>query len=163
MRLLGFYLVLFVGQSLLAAVMAPVPPPDLFLIAVLTLLYRVPAWQLVLIGFGVGLLQDVAGYGLLGLHGLGLAGAALVAGLVRGQLTGEGVLERAVAAFAAVAAKWTVMALLALWLSDGTLVWISVATVASLDAAFTTLAALLLLPWGFALLERSKGLRKELL
>ena len=163
MRLLGFYLVLFVGQSFLTAAMAPMPPPDLFLIAVLTLLYRVPAWQLVLIGFGVGLLQDLTGHGLLGLHALGLAAAGLVAGAVRAQLTGQGVLERALAAFAAVSAKWLVMAVLALWLSDGTLLWVSVATVASLDAAFTTLAALLLLPWGFALLERSKGLRKELL
>ena len=163
MRLAAFYLVLLVGQGFLGALLAPVPPPDLFLIAVLTLLYRLPAWQLVLIGYGVGLLQDLAGHGTLGVHALGLAGAALVASTVRAQLTGEGFFERGVAVFAAVAAKWLVMGVLLLWLSGGVFAWGSLASVAALDAALTVAAALLLLPWGLALLQRSKTLRKEYL
>jgi rod shape-determining protein MreD len=154
-RLAGFYLILLVSQGFLGALMAPVPPPDLFLIGVLTLLYRIPAWQLVLLGYAAGLLQDVLGHGSLGVHALGLAAAALVASTVRAQLSGQGVLERALAVFAAVAGKWVVMGVLLVWLSDGVNPWGSVATVAALDAALTVAVALLLLPWGFALLSRS--------
>ena len=163
MRLALFYIVLVVAQGLLGALMAPVPPPDLFLIGVLTLLYRLPAWQLVLLGYGAGLLQDLVGHGALGVHALGLAGAALVASTVRAQLSQEGYLERALAVLSAVAGKWIVIAALLWWLARATPDWGSVAAVAALDAAFTVAAALVLLPWGFALLARTKALRKELL
>jgi rod shape-determining protein MreD len=158
-----FYLVLVVAQGFLGALMAPVPPPDLFLIGVLTLLYRLPAWQLVLLGYGAGLIQDLVGHGALGVHALGLAGAALVASTVRLQLSHEGFLERSLAVLAASAGKWAVVAVLLAWLSGGTTTWPSVAAVAALDAAFTVVAAALVLPWGFALLARTKVLRKELL
>lgn len=163
MRIAAFYLVLVVGQGLLGAVMAPLPPPDLFLIGVLTLLYRLSAWQLVLLGYGVGLLQDVIGHGSLGVHALGLAGAALVASTVRLQLSQEGLVERATAVLAACAGKWAVVWVLLAWLAGGRASWGSVAAVAALDTAFTVVAAALLLPWGFALLARTKALRKELL
>jgi rod shape-determining protein MreD len=162
-RLVAFYLVLVGTQGFAGALMAPVPPPDLFLIGVLTLLYRLPAWQLVLLGYGAGLLQDVIGHGALGVHALGLAGAALVASTVRAQLSQEGYMERALAVLAAVAGKWAVMAVLLLWLSGGASAWGSFAAVAALDAALTVAASLFLLPWGFALLARTKALRKELL
>ena len=93
MRLALFYLVLVVAQGFLGALMAPLPPPDLFLIGVLTLLYRLPAWQLVLLGYGAGLVQDLVGHGALGVHALGLAGAALVASTVRLQLSQAGPLQ----------------------------------------------------------------------
>ena len=163
MRLALFYLLLVVAQGLLGALLAPVPPPDLFLVGVLTLLYRLPAWQLVLLGFGAGLLQDLIGHGSLGVHALGLAAAALVASTVRAQLSQEGFLERGLAVLAAVAGKWAVIAVLLLWLSGGAHAWGAVAAVAALDAAFTVAAAVPLLPWGFALLARTKALRKELL
>ncbi len=162
MRLALFYLVLIVAQGFLGALMAPLPPPDLFLIGVLTLLYRLPAWQLVLLGYGAGLVQDLVGHGALGVHALGLAGAALVASTVRLQLSQEGFLERSLAVLAA-AGKWAVVALLLAWLAEGSVTWVSVGAVAALDAAFTVVAAVVLLPWGFALLARSKALRKELL
>ena len=163
MRLALFYLVLIVAQGLLGALLSPVPPPDLFLVGVLTLLYRLPAWQLVLLGYGAGLLQDLIGHGSLGVHALGLAAAALVASTVRAQLSQEGFLERGLAVLAAVAGKWVVIAVLLLWLSGGAYDWGSVAAVAALDAAFTVAAAVGLLPWGFSLLARTKALRKELL
>lgn len=163
MRLALFYLVLVVAQGFLGALMDPVPPPDLFLIGVLTLLYRLPAWQLVLLGYGAGLAQDLFGHGALGVHALGLAGAALVATTVRAQLSQEGFLERSLAVLAAVGGKWLVIGVLLLWLSDGTPTWVGVASAAALDAAFTVAAASVLLPWGFALLARSQALRKELL
>ena len=161
MRLVLFYVVLVGAQGFAGALMAPVPPPDLFLIGVLTLLYRLPAWQLVLLGYGAGLLQDMIGHGALGVHALGLAGAALVASTVRAQLSQEGNFERALAVLAAVGSKWVVMGVLLLWLSGGAPNWGSVATVAALDAAFTVAASLVLLPWGFALLERRQALRRE--
>ncbi len=158
-----FYLVLVVAQGFAGALMAPVPPPDLFLVAVLTLLYRLPAWQLVLFGYGAGLLQDLIGQGALGVHALGLAGAALVASTVRSLLSQEGFLERGLAVLTAVVGKWAVIAVLLLWLSGGRYEWGSVAAVAAIDAALTVAAAMLLLPWGLALLARTKALRKELL
>ena len=67
------------------------------------------------------------------------------------------------AVLAAVAGKWAVIGVLLLWLSGGASGWGSVAAVAALDAALTVAASLFLLPWGFALLARTKALRKELL
>ena len=163
MRLVLFYLLLVLGQGFLGALLAPLPPPDLFLIAVLTLLYRLPGWQLVLVGYGFGLLQDVIGHGVLGVHALGLAAAALVATTVRAQLSQQGFLERSLAVLAAVAGKWAVMLVLLVWLSgDGTHLP-AAAAVAALDAAFTVVAAMALLPLGFALLARTRALQRELL
>lgn len=163
LRLLLFYVVLVLMQGFLASLMAPLPPPDLFLIAVLTLLYRLPAWQLVLVGYGFGLLQDVIGHGTLGVHAIGLAAAALVATTVRAQLSQQGFLERSLAVLAAVSGKWAVMLVLLVWLSGGVADLGSAAAVAALDVAFTVVAAMALLPWGFALLSRTRLLQRELL
>ncbi len=163
MRLVLFYLLLVLAQGFLAAFLAPLPPPDLFLIGVLTLLYRLPAWQLVLVGYGFGLLQDVIGHGALGVHALGLAAAALVATTVRSQLSQQGFLERSLAVLAAVAGKWVVIMVLLTWLSGGVTDLSSAAAIAALDVAFTVVAAMALLPWGFALLARTRLLQRELL
>jgi rod shape-determining protein MreD len=162
-RLALFYLLLVLLQGFLAAVMAPLPPPDLFLIGVLTLLYRLPGWQLVLVGYGFGLLQDVLGHGALGVHALGLAAAALVASSVRAQLSQEGFLERSLAVLAAAGAKWLVVLVLLRWLSGGFAAPATALAIAALDIAFTVVAAMALLPWGFALLERTRLLQRELL
>ncbi|CAN5850205.1 hypothetical protein BH23DEI1_BH23DEI1_04380 [soil metagenome] len=164
MRLALFYFVLVVTQGFLSTIMAPLPAPDLFLIGVLILLYRVPGWQLVLFGYGAGLLQDVIGHGALGVHALGLAGAALVATTVRSQLSQSGFLERSLAVVAAVVGKWVVVSVLLIWLAGGTSSLGSVAPVAAVDVAFTVVAATVLLPWGYALLARTAMLqRRELL
>jgi len=162
-RLALFYLLLVLAQGFLSALLAPLPPPDLFLIGVLTLLYRLPAWQLVLVGYGFGLLQDVIGHGALGVHALGLAAAALVATTVRSQLSQQGFLERSLAVLAAVAGKWMVILVLLTWLSGGVTDLSSAAAIAALDVAFTVVAAMALLPWGFALLARTRLLQRELL
>ena len=163
MRLLLFYLVLVIAQGFLAAVMTPIPTPDLFMIAVLTLLWRIQPWQLVLLAYGVGLLQDVMGAGVLGIHAFALAGAALAASIVRAQLTQSGLFERTLVILSAEAGKWIVLAPLLLWLSGSTEPLVRVAAVASVEAVLTVGAGLLLLPWGAALLQRSRLLRKELL
>lgn len=164
MRLLLFYLILVLSQGFLSALLAPLPAPDLFLLAMLTLLGRVPAWQLVLLGYGIGLTQDLVGHGVLGLHALGLAGAALAASGLRAQLSGSGFVERLMTLLAAAAGKWVVLGGLLLWLSPVPLAALEGALpVVPLDLAFTLLAGLWVLPWGDALLERAAVLRKELL
>jgi rod shape-determining protein MreD len=160
-RLALFYFVLVVAQGFLSTMMAPLPAPDLFLIGVLTLLYRVAPWQLVLVGYGAGLLQDVIGHGALGVHAFGLAGAALVATTVRAQLSQTGFLERSLAVIAAVGGKWLVIAVLLVWLSGGTSTLASVTPVAAIDVAFTVVASALLLPWGYALLAKTAMLKRH--
>lgn len=165
MRLLLYYLVLVVAQGFLAALMAPIPPPDLFLIGVLTLLWRIQPWQLVLVGYGAGFLQDLMGLGngALGLHAFSLASAALVASMIRAQLTQSGLFERMLVVLTAEAGKWLALLPLLAWLS-GTVASVPGALgVAAIESALTVVFGLLLLPWGTALLRRSRMLRKELL
>lgn len=164
MRLVLFYLILVLVQGFLTALLSPLPAPDLFLLALLTLLGRLPAWQLVLLGYAVGLTQDLIGHGVLGLHALALAGAALAANGLRAQLSQAGYFERMMMLLAALAGKWIVLAGLLLWLSPTPMAALTGALpIVPLDVAFTLLAGLWVLPWGEALLERASVLRKELL
>ena len=163
MRLVFFYLFLFLFQSFWGAALAPYPAPDLFLIGVLTLLWRVPPWQLVLAAYGVGLLQDIVGSGYLGLHALGLAGGAMAALLVRSQLSRTSFFERSLAVLAAVGGKWLAVAPLLVWQSGSWYALRGALIVFPVEALFTLLFALLLLPWAEALMERTQLLRKELL
>lgn len=163
MRVVLFYLLLLAGQGLLSALFGTLPAPDLFLVATLTLLGRLVPWQLVVAAYGIGLLQDLVGYGDLGLHAIALAGAALVASAVRAQLSGEGLLERLLVVVAAQAGKWVVGGLLLVWLSGTPEAPPLLLATAVTETVLTVAAALLLLPWADALLEKSKVLRKELL
>lgn len=162
-RLLLYYLALVVGQGVLAVWLAPWPAPDFFLLMVLTLLWRLPAWQLVLVGYGVGLLQDVMGHGAIGFHALGLSGAALVAALVRSLLSHGTFLERLLMVSAAQVAKWLIFVVLLLWLYDAGDILGMVIQVALPETVLTVLAAIWLLPWGESLVAKSSLFRKELL
>jgi len=163
MRLLLFYLVLMVSQGFLSALLGDVPAPDLFLLAVLTLLWRIQPWQLVLVAYGVGLVQDLIGQGILGLHGMALAGGVLLASLVRAQLTNSGIVERMLVVFIAVIGKWAVLAALMAWLAGTGVNFARVGAVAAVEGTLTVAVGLLVLPWGAALLQRSRMLQKELL
>ena len=163
MRLVAFYLFLLAAQGLLSAAFGTLPAPDLFLVAVLTLLGRTAPWQLVGVAYGVGLLQDVVGHGTLGLHAIALAGAALVATAVRGQLSGTGLLERMLITFAAQAGKWVVATALLIWLSGVPAAPATLAAVAVTETVLTIAVALLVLPWAEATFAKSKVLQKELL
>ena len=136
MRLALLYALLLALQGFLGALMAPLSPPDLFLLGVLTLLWRVPAAPLVAIGYGVGLLQDLVGYGALGVHALGLAGGTLLASFVRAQVSQAGVLERFLVLVAALLGKWLVLTALLFWLG-GADPLAEALRVAPLEAAFT--------------------------
>lgn len=163
MRLVIFYLLLIFLQSLLGALFVVVAPPDLFLIAILTLVWRLPPWQLVIIGFGAGLLQDLLGAGFLGLHALGLAGGMLAALFVRAQLSQVGIFERALTILGAVAGKWLVIAPLLVWQTGTWQALGEALDVAQQEAVLTLLIGLFLLPWAEALMERARFLQKELL
>jgi len=163
MRIAAFYLMFVVAQGLLSATFGSLPAPDLFLIAMLTLLGRVVPWQLVLIAYGIGLVQDVIGFGALGVHALALAAAALTATVVRMQLSGTGLLERLLILVGAQAGKWVVAAALLLWLSGTPEDPAMLAAVAVTETVLTAALGLLLLPLGDALLDRAKMLPKELL
>ena len=163
MRVVLFYLLLLAAQGFLSALFGTLPAPDLFLVAVLTLLGRVAPWQLVMAAYGIGLVQDLIGFGDLGLHAIALAGAALVASAVRAQLSGGGLLERLLVVVAAQAGKWIVAALLLVWLSGTPESAVTLLAVAVTETVLTAAVALLLLPWADALLDKSQVLRKELL
>jgi rod shape-determining protein MreD len=158
MRLTLFYLLLFVLQGLLGVLMLPLPSPDLFLLGLLTLSWKLPPWQLVLLGYGAGLLQDLIGHGDLGLHALGLAGAMLAASLLKVQ-SQRGFLSYMFVTLAALLGKWLVFAALLAWLAGGLGLWAGIARVAPLDILFTLLGAMLILPWAEALRgARRRGL-----
>lgn len=163
MRLVIFYLLLVVGQGFLSALLSPLPGPDLFLLAVLTLVSRLAPWQLVAAAYGIGLVQDVIGGGVLGLHALGLSAAAMAALLVSAQLSQAGFLERLLKLSAAIGGKWIAMSALVLWLSGNLEAFGRLPVVALFDAGFTLIVGLWLLPWADALYERTAVLRKELL
>lgn len=163
MRVVAFYLLLLSGQGLLSALFGTLPAPDLFLIMALTLLGRIAPWQLVVAAYGIGLVQDVIGFGALGLHAIALAGAALVASAVRAQLTGTGVLERLLMVLSAQAGKWVVAALLLTWLSGTMQDPAQLLAVAVTETVLTAACALVLLPWADAIMNKSKMLQKELL
>ena len=162
MRIAAFYLLLVAGQGLLSALFGTLPAPDLFLIALLTLVGRVAPWQLVLIGYGIGLFQDLTGFGMVGMHAIQLAAAALVASIIRFQLTGGGLLERLALVVGSLVGKWLVGVLLLAWLTGVQEDRITLFAVIMSEMVLTTAAALLLLPWADALLrKRTRMLGRE--
>lgn len=163
MRLVLFYVLLLVAQGVVVILVAPLPAPDFFLLAVLSLLWRLPAWQLVIAGYGIGLLQDLMGYGELGFHALSLAGAALCASFVKAQLSQTGFFERVWLVVAALVGKWLVIIGLLLWLTRTGNPLLTISRVAPVEALFTLLLAMWLLPLAERLMEKSSLLRKELL
>lgn len=163
MRLVVFYLLIVVGQGFLSAVLSPLPAPDLFLLAVLTLMGRLSPWQLVAAAYGIGLFQDLIGNGALGLHAFALATAAMAATVVTAQLSQVDFFERLIRLVAAVAGKWLALTALVVWLSGTGESLGSLAMIAVFDAGFTLVVGLWLLPWADALFERTAVLRKELL
>lgn len=158
-----FYLLIVLGQGFLSAVLSPLPAPDLFLLAMLTLMGRLSPWQLVMAAYGIGLFQDLIGNGVLGLHAFSLAGAAMIATFVTAQLSQVGFFERLIRLGAAVVGKWLALTALVVWLSGSAESLGSLSVMAIFDAGFTMIVGLWLLPWADALFERTAVLRKELL
>lgn len=163
MRILLFYVLLFLAQGLLSPLFAPLPAPDLFLIAVLTLVNRVPAWQFVVLAFGVGLVQDLVGFGVLGAHAFALAAAAMAATLLRAQLSTTGFFERLALIFVSSIAKWLALTGVLIWVADIPVSFAELFALILVESAFNIVFGSLLLPWGTELLKRSRRLKRELL
>jgi rod shape-determining protein MreD len=161
MRLFIFYFLLLLIQGFLGTLLAPWPAPDLFLLAMMTLVWRLQAWQLVLAGYGIGLLQDVIGHGEWGIHALGLAGAALVTSMVKAQLSQRGVFTRSLLFLAAFVGKWLAVTPLVMWQTGTTSSLEGVLRVMPVELLFTLLASLVVIPWGEALMERNLLTRRN--
>jgi rod shape-determining protein MreD len=161
MRLFFFYLLLLLFQGFLGVLLAPLPAPDLFLLALLTLIWRLQAWQLVLAGYGIGLLQDVIGHGEWGIHAFGLAGAALIVSLVKAQLSQRGLFTRSLLFFAGFVGKWLALTPLVLWQTGTTASIAGVLRVMPIELFFTLLVSLVVIPWGDALMERTLLVRRN--
>ncbi len=137
-----FVLVIFGLQSALGVLLpSNFAPPDLFLLAALTASARLSPVAGLGLGFGVGLLRDVLGAGLIGLHASGIAAGVYAAFGVRRVLSGESSLNHAVAVFVAELAKWLVFIVMGYWtrqpfLSSQTWLFTIVP-----DVAFTLLVA----------------------
>lgn len=161
MRLFIFYFVLVLIQGFLGTLLAPWPAPDLFLLAMMTLVWRVQAWQLVLAGYGIGLLQDVIGHGEWGIHAFGLAGAALVTSMVKAQLSQRGLFTRSLLFLAAFVGKWLAVTPLVMWQTGTTSSIEGILRVMPVELFFTLLASLIVIPWGDALMERTLLTRRN--
>ena len=163
MRLAAFYLLLLVFQGLFGAVLAPLPAPDLFLVAALTLVPRMNPWLLVLAAYGIGLLQDLSGQGVLGMHALALAGGVLAAAAVTRLLSQSGFMERVLVLLAGLIGKWTVLSGMLVWLTGS---WSSLATLPAtllFDSVFTLAAGVWLLGLAESLQPSPRGLSREVL
>lgn len=155
MRFTLFYLALVLAQSFFGVLLAPLPAPDLFLLGVVILVWRLKPWQLVLVAYAVGLVQDIMGHGVLGIHALGLAAAALGAVLVWLQLRQSGLYARTFIVLGAVFAKWLAIIPLLIWQTGQTRAALDVLRIAPLEIVFTLLVALVVLPWGMSLFKRN--------
>jgi hypothetical protein len=150
-RLFLFYFLLLLIQGFLAALLAPWPAPDLFLLAMLTLIWRLQAWQLVLAGYGIGLLQDA----------FGLAGAAMVCSLLRAQLSQRGLFTRSLLFLAAFVGKWLAITPLVMWQTGTVGSLEGILRVIPTELFFTLMASLIVIPWGDALMERTLLVRRN--
>ena len=163
MRLALFYLLLLLAQGLFSALLAPWPPPDLFFVAVLTLLRRLPAWQVVLAAYGIGFFQDLIGHGILGFHAFGLAGASVGALFVRTRLTQSGIFERMVLVGVGLGGKWIALTVSMVWMTGTLDVLNSAIRVVPFDIGFSLGFSIWLLPLADILFRRASVMRKELM
>ncbi|MFN3265208.1 MAG: Rod shape-determining protein MreD [Deinococcales bacterium] len=89
--------------------------PDLFSLVALFVATRVPLFAALCVGYGLGLLQDILGWGLLGFHAAGIMAGVFVSSFVRRGLSAESSLHHAAAVFVALLGKWVVFIALNYW------------------------------------------------
>lgn len=115
-RRLVFVLVVLGLQGMLGALLpVSVSPPDLFLLTAWALTSRVSLPWAIGVGYGVGLVQDILGAGMLGFHAAGVMMGVVVANFVRRGLSSESNLNQALALLVAIIAKWLVLIVLGYW------------------------------------------------
>ena len=116
------YFVLLIGlQGALSSLLTRVgvTPPDLFLLTGVAFALRLRSLPALLAGYGVGLLQDVLGHGLLGLHAAGVAGGVLVLVGLRRFITDSGVFQSILTVISAILGQWAAFLILTYWLRGG--------------------------------------------
>jgi rod shape-determining protein MreD len=116
------YFLLLIGlQGALSSLLTRlgVTPPDLFLLTGVAYALRLRSLPALLAGYGVGLLQDVLGHGLLGLHAAGVAGGVLVLVGLRRFITDSGVFQSILTVVSAILGQWAAFLMLTYWLRGG--------------------------------------------
>ena len=136
------YFVLLIGlqgafSSLLTR--SGITPPDLFLLTGVAFALRLRSLPALLAGYGVGLLQDVLGHGLLGLHAAGVAGGVLVLVGLRRFITDSGVFQSILTVLSAVLGQWAAFLILTYWLRGGLVTVDSLMRVLPWEAGLTLL------------------------
>lgn len=146
--LLGYLLLLLVVQSLLSRLLDPlgVPPPDLFLLTGAAFAWRWRPIPALLSAYGVGLLQDVLGAGVLGFHAAGVAGGALLVLGVRRWLPNLGPVQLFISVLAAIAGQWVAFMILTYWLRSELVTFSALMQIVPM-LFLTTLVAALLWEW----------------
>ncbi|WP_027481989.1 rod shape-determining protein MreD [Deinococcus pimensis] len=120
MRILLYLLLLVSTQGALARLLPTfVSPPDLFLLTAVALAFRLRPLPALLAGYGIGLVQDVLGQGLLGFHAAGVAGGVLLLLGVRKFLSDRGALQTLVTVAVATLGQWLAFLILTYWLRAG--------------------------------------------
>lgn len=140
--------------------MAPLPAPDFFLLGMVVLVWRLKPWQLVLIAYAMGLLQDIMGHGILGIHALSLAAAALGAVLIWLQLSQSDIFARTLIVTAALFAKWLAIAPLLVWQTGILESLLDILRIAPLEMSFSLLASFVVIPWGISLFRQTLAIGK---
>lgn len=114
LMIVAYFVLLIIAQGFLSRLLEPIgiAPPDLFLLTGAALAWRWRPVGALLGAFAVGLLQDILGAGVLGLHASGLAGGALLVLAVRRWLPGGGWRRLALTVAAALAGQWLTFTIL---------------------------------------------------
>ncbi len=155
MRLLLFYLILLSFQGFVGALIAPLPGPDFFLLMALTPIRRLNAWQMVLIAYGIGLLQDLIGHGIFGMHAFALAVGIFMALLIKGQFS-QGFFAQILLILTALLGKWMAMTAIIYWLnpkiaSDS---FQGIMNILPYEVVFTLVVGIFILPWSESLMQK---------
>lgn len=125
------YLLLIIGLQGALYRLLPgfVSPPDLFLLTAVALAWRLRPVPALLAAYGVGLLQDVLGHGLIGFHAAGAAGGVLLLLGVQRFIQGGGAFQTLLAVTTATAGQWLAFLILTYWLRSGLVTVSSLTTV----------------------------------
>jgi rod shape-determining protein MreD len=116
MRIVVFFIIIFLSQSMLPVLLpSNFTPPDLLLLVALTLAARSNPTYGLLAGYGIGMLRDLFGAGLLGWHAASIATGVLLGNQVRSWLSSENNLNHAVAVAVAEVGKWLMFVVLNYW------------------------------------------------
>lgn len=106
--ILLYFVLLIMVQGFLSRLLEPlhIAPPDLFLLTGAALAWRWRPVGALLGAYAVGLLQDLLGSGVFGLHAAGLAGGALLVLAVRRWLPMSGGWRLVLTVAAALVGQW---------------------------------------------------------